>query len=185
MPVRRSCLVLLVAAFAAGPTVAQQQQPPLSFVQPLSPNATTAVQERLRDAGVYMGDTDGVWGPNSQAALDRFQAARGLAVTGSLNVVTARALGIEVGRLLPMPEPEAAATAPVAGLSPAAVRNLQQRLRALNFYEAGIDGIWGAQTQAALERFQRGRGLEATGQVNPATAQALGLNPNNLEAPPR
>jgi peptidoglycan hydrolase-like protein with peptidoglycan-binding domain len=173
--------VLLVAALAAGPALAQQQAP-LAFVQPLSPTATTAVQERLRDAGVYRGGTDGIWGPESQAALDRFQAARGLAVTGSLNQVTAQALGIDMARLLPPPAPDAA---PVAGLSPAAIRNLQQRLRALNFYEGGVDGLWGAQTQAALERFQRGRGLEATGQVNPATAQALGLNPNNLEAPLR
>jgi peptidoglycan hydrolase-like protein with peptidoglycan-binding domain len=97
-------------------------------------------------------------------------------------MVTAQALGIDMARLLPPPAPDAA---PVAGLSPAAIRNLQQRLRALNFYEGGVDGLWGAQTQAALERFQRGRGLEATGQVNPATAQALGLNPNNLEAPLR
>jgi murein L,D-transpeptidase YcbB/YkuD len=184
MPVRRSWLVVLVATLAAGPALAQQQAP-LAFVQPLSPTATTAVQERLRDAGVYMGATDGIWGPNSQAALDRFQAARGLAVTGSLNMVTAQALGIDMARLLPPPEPNAAAAPAVAGLSPAAVRNLQQRLRALGFYQGGADGIWGAQTQAALERFQRGRGLEATGQVNPATAQALGLNPNNLEAVPR
>ena len=41
-----------------------------------------------------------------------------------------------------------------------------------------------AGTQAAIERFQQGRGLQATGQINPATAQALGLDPNNLEAPP-
>ena len=37
----------------------------------------------------------------------------------------------------------------------------------------------------ALERFQRGRGLEPNGQINPTTAQALGLNPINLELPMR
>ena len=54
-----------------------------------------------------------------------------------------------------------------------------------HFYRGAVDGIWGAGTQAAIERFQQGRGLQATGQVNPATAQALGLDPNNLEYMPR
>jgi peptidoglycan hydrolase-like protein with peptidoglycan-binding domain len=83
---------------------AAAQQAPLAFVQPLSPSATMAVQERLREAGTYTGAADGVWGPESQAALDRFQQARGLAVTGSINLVTAQALNIGVPRLLPMPE---------------------------------------------------------------------------------
>jgi peptidoglycan hydrolase-like protein with peptidoglycan-binding domain len=48
-----------------------------------------------------------------------------------------------------------------------------------------VDGNWGAGTQAAIERFQQGRGLQPTGQINPATAQALGLDPNNLERPVR
>jgi peptidoglycan hydrolase-like protein with peptidoglycan-binding domain len=65
------------------------------------------------------------------------------------------------------------------------IRNVQQRLRALGFYRGGVDGLWGAGTQAALERFQQGRGLQATGQVNPATVQALGLDPNNPAARPR
>jgi peptidoglycan hydrolase-like protein with peptidoglycan-binding domain len=157
----------------------------LSFVQPLTPSATTAVQERLREAGVYNGASDGVWGPESQAALDRFQQARGMPVTGSINLATAQALGVGVPRLLPPAVVEPAAAAAPAALSQRAVRNVQARLRALGFYRAQPDGVWGAGTQSALERFQRGRGLEASGQINPATAQALGLNPSNLEAPVR
>ncbi|MGG5818410.1 peptidoglycan-binding domain-containing protein [Falsiroseomonas sp. HW251] len=171
----------LVLTLAAAPALAQAPAP-LAFVQPLSPAATQAVQERLREAGVYMRAPDGVWGPESQAALDRFQQARGLAATGSLNLATAQALGIALPQVLSVPEQ---AAGPAAGLSPRAVRNVQQRLRALGFYQGGADGVWGAGTQAALERFQRGRGLEATGQINPMTAQALGLNPGNLDAPLR
>ena len=63
---------------------------------------------------------------------------------------------------------------------------MQARLRALGFYRGQADGVWGPGTQAAIERFQQGRGLQATGQINPVTAQALGLDPNNLEVlPPR
>jgi peptidoglycan hydrolase-like protein with peptidoglycan-binding domain len=60
---------------------------------------------------------------------------------------------------------------------------VQERLRQLGAYSGRVDGIWGPGTQQALERFQQGRGLQATGQINPATAQALGLDPNNLAEP--
>ena len=55
----------------------------------------------------------------------------------------------------------------------------------MGFYRGGVDGTWGPGTQTAIERFQQGRGLQATGQLNPATAQAMGLDPNNLEYMPR
>ena len=61
------------------------------------------------------------------------------------------------------------------------MRNVQSRLRTLGFYRGQVDGTWGAGTQAAIERFQQGRGLQPTGQINPATPQAMGLDPNNLE----
>ena len=70
-------------------------------------------------------------------------------------------------------------------LAPAAVTQVQERLRQAGVYAGRPDGVWGPDSQAALERFQQGRGLQATGQVNPATAAALGLDPNNLAAPVR
>jgi len=67
-------------------------------------------------------------------------------------------------------------------LSQAAVRNIQTRLKGLNFYQGNVDGAWGASTQSAIERFQQGRGLQATGKMDPATARELGLDPANLGA---
>lgn len=165
-----------------------QNTVPLTFVQPLAPAAIAQVQQRLKQGGVYTGPVDGMWGPDSQAALDRFQQARGLQATGSVNQATATLLGLDPAALIAVPPERAPRTStPAAGepLNATAVRNIQTRLRALGFYRGSADGIWGPSTQAALERFQQGQGLQATGQVNPATAQALGLDPNNLEAGPR
>ena len=50
------------------------------------------------------------------------------------------------------------------------------------FYPGQIDGLWGPAMQSSIERFQQGRGLQATGQLNPATVTALRLDPNNLAA---
>jgi peptidoglycan hydrolase-like protein with peptidoglycan-binding domain len=147
------------------------------------------VQERLRQLGAYTGRVDGVWGPDSQAALDRFQQGRGLQATGQLNQATATTLGLsptELVAVAPGPAtPSGAAPPPSAEpLSPAAVRNVQARLRALGFYRGGVDGVWGAGTQAGVERFQQGRGLQANGQLNPATLSAMGLDPDNPAARP-
>jgi peptidoglycan hydrolase-like protein with peptidoglycan-binding domain len=196
---------MLVGLLLASPVVlapapaGAQPAPGLTYVQPLAPGAAMRVQERLRQLGAYSGRADGVWGPDSQAALERFQQGRGLQVTGQLNQATASTLGLSPAELVAAaPGPAAAAAAapavPVAPavpataaepLSPAAVRNIQARLRSLGFYRGSADGVWGPGTQAAIERFQQGRGLQATGQLTPATAAAMGLDPNNLAAPPQ
>ena len=174
---------MLALSLGTLPHAAMAQDPvPLAFVQPLPPAAVVEVQQRLRDNGVYTGAVDGKWGPDSQAALDRFQQGRGLQVTGSINQATAQALGLDSPRLLAGRADPPAANVPLSG---AAVRNIQSRLKALGFYSGGIDGTWGPGTQRGLERFQQGQGLQPNGQATPATVQALGLDPNNLAAAPR
>ncbi|WP_426958019.1 peptidoglycan-binding domain-containing protein [Muricoccus radiodurans] len=187
----------LLAALAAVPLLAAparaQPEPGLNFVQPLGTAGITIVQDRLRGAGAYTGRVDGIWGPDSQQALERFQQRNGLQVTGQLNPATAATLRVSPADLLGAPPaPPAAVAVPVpappppeAPLSIVAVRNIQESLRVLGFYREGVDGIWGPSTQAAIERFQQGRGLQVNGQITPATAQALGLDPNNLEVPRR
>lgn len=46
------------------------------------------VQARLRDAGFDPGPIDGRFGPRTEAALRRFQAASGLPVTGRIDAET-------------------------------------------------------------------------------------------------
>ncbi len=180
-----AALLVATPAFAQAPAV-------LLYSQALSSGATAMVQEKLIQAGVYSGRADGMWGPESQSALERFQQTRSLQVTGQLNQATAATLGVPPGELLsartaPAPANSPATSAAVAPdpVSPAVVRNVQHRLRALGFYRGGVDGLWGAGTQTAIERFQQGRGLQSTGQLNPTTVQALGLDPNNPAAPRR
>ncbi|MEM1239417.1 MAG: peptidoglycan-binding protein [Cyanobacteria bacterium P01_H01_bin.26] len=64
---------------------------------------------------------------------------------------------------------------PVLGIddSGTAVSRLQGRLAELNLYDGPIDGIFGLQTEQAVEQFQRQAGLEVDGIVGPATWMAL------------
>lgn len=56
------------------------------------------------------------------------------------------------------------------------ILKVQERLHHLGFYvRDNIDGEWGPNTSAAVRNFQRARGLQATGQLNPPTLAALDL----------
>ena len=177
------CGSILAAVAWAGPGLAQSPSA-LAYTQPLPPAAVALVQERLRQAGTYAGQVDGIWGADSQAALERFQQTRSLQVTGQLNQATAATLGLAPADLLAARGAPDAQRAPgVEPLNPAVVRNVQQRLRSLGFYRGAVDGVWGPATHAAIERFQQGRSLQPTGQLNPATMQALGIDPAVPAAP--
>jgi peptidoglycan hydrolase-like protein with peptidoglycan-binding domain len=164
---------------------------PLVYSQPVEPSAVVLVQDRLRQQGFYQGRADGIWGAESQAALERFQQSRGLQASGSLNQATLATLGLNTQEFLAPPSGRGAG-APATGdmaaatpLAPTAVRNVQSRLRDLGFYRGEVDGVWGPTTQAAIGQFQQGRGLQANGQLNPVTLQAMGLDANNPAAPAR
>ena len=169
---------LALAALSLSPLAAQPAQPPLAYVQPLSTSGVQSVQDKLRQAGVYNGRIDGIWGADSQAALERFQQGNQLQVTGQLNQATAATLGLDPNTLLASVAP--AAPPPPDHLLPASVRALQARLRTLGFYGGPVDGVWGEGTQSAIENFQRARGLQTDGQLGPATVTAMGLTPEAL-----
>jgi len=165
---------------ASLPAAAQQTPPPLSYVQPLPTQAVQNVQDKLRQAGTYSGRIDGIWGADSQAALERFQQSNQLQVTGQLNQATAATLGLDPNAMLVTPAAAAPAPPPPDRLLPGSVRAVQARLRSLGIYGGAVDGVWGTGTQVAIERFQRGRGLQPDGQLGPATITAMGLAPDAL-----
>ena len=159
---------------------AHAQAPTLAYVQPLTPDAVATVQQKLQAAGTYTGRVDGVWGPDSDAALQRFQQSHQLQATGQMNQATAATLGMDVSKLTTAAQPLPAPVPPPDRLRPASVRALQARLGELGFYRGPIDGVWGSSTQSAVQAFQQGRGWQPNGDLNPATVTALGLAPDAM-----
>lgn len=61
---------------------------------PASDGTVRGAQAALNDQGFGAGAVDGQWGPNTQRAVRRFQAERGLPQTGALDSATLSALGV-------------------------------------------------------------------------------------------
>jgi hypothetical protein len=62
-------------------------------------------------------------------------------------------------------------------LSQNTLEDVQQQLQQQGFYRTGkVDGRWGPQTRQAVLSFQQSKGLQATGQLDQQTLDALGVN---------
>jgi lipoprotein-anchoring transpeptidase ErfK/SrfK len=71
----------------------------------------------------------------------------------------------------PSPSPQVQVLEP--GMSGATVRQLQQRLAALDYYPGPADGQFGLDTEEAVWAFQEVQGITPTGNVGPVTWHAL------------
>ncbi len=79
------------------PAAVGQAAPVPPVAAAVSPDQVRAVQGRLREMGFYRGPRDGVWGPETQQAIARFQQSRGLEANSQLNPATLGALGFQPG----------------------------------------------------------------------------------------
>ncbi len=63
-----------------------------------------------------------------------------------------------------------------SGSRGATVRTIQTKLKRWGYYTGNVDGIFGSQTKAAVQYFQRKNGLTVDGIVGKATAAAMGVS---------
>lgn len=132
--------------------------------------AVTELQQLLQRAGVPTGPVDGDFGPMTQAAVRRFQAARGLPVDGVVGPQTWAALRSNAAPTRPSPSGAAELRQGDLGSE---VEDLQRALQRHGFDPGGIDGQFGPNTRSALVQFQRAKGLNADGVAGEATMRAL------------
>ncbi|MFA9462080.1 peptidoglycan-binding domain-containing protein [Thiohalorhabdus methylotrophus] len=64
---------------------------------------------------------------------------------------------------------------PQLTISPAVVRQIQEKLSNQGFNTGRADGIWSAQSASALADYQQSKGMEPTGQLTIRTLSALGV----------
>lgn len=127
------------------------------------------IQQQLTRLGFDTRGADGVWGPNTRAAISRWQQANRLDVTGYLTRLQVGQLAQQVAAL-PQPQPPQPPqpTAPEAAeralnLSAPERREVQLRLTLLGHSTQGTNGTFGPLTRRAIEEWQRKQRLDATG----------------------
>ncbi|MEY9851870.1 peptidoglycan hydrolase-like protein with peptidoglycan-binding domain [Leifsonia sp. EB41] len=123
----------------------------------------TTLQQDLAAAGYYTGAIDGVYGPQTAAAVEALQKESGLPVTGALDKATAAALQ---SKLL-------AVGGAAAQQDTATTAAVQQTLKLAGFWDGPVDGVWTPALTDALRSFQTKLGVEPTGAVDAATISAL------------
>lgn len=131
------------------------------------------LQELLSKRGFYNGAVDGIMGPQTRTAIVAAQKNYGLATDGIAGAQTLTALesgASNVSVAAKNPETTANVTAKTSDKDVVA---LQQLLAKRGFYNGAIDGVKGAQTNAAIAAAQKNYGLTTDGVAGAQTMAAL------------
>ncbi|OYQ67543.1 hypothetical protein B9G53_00910 [Pseudanabaena sp. SR411] len=129
------------------------------------------LQELLSKRGFYNGAVDGIMGSQTRAAIVAAQKNYGLATDGIAGAQTLAAL--ESGASNVSIATKNTTTTPTVTTSDKNVVDLQQLLAKRGFYNGAIDGVKGAQTNAAIAAAQKAYGLTTDGIAGAQTIAAL------------
>ena len=133
-----------------------------------------ALQQKLVSLGFRLDKfgADGIFGPETQGAVEELQRALGVEVTGALDEATMAALNTEEGMAKLQERMHKGLSTGDIGKD---VRDIQNEL---NKYlgdndKLVADGIYGPKTKAAVEKLQKELGIEVTGTWDDATRAAF------------
>lgn len=146
------------------------------------------LQISLRKLGLYEGPLDGVNGPATERAIRAFERKSGRIETGQADeslLALVHLHGNNPAALdvppVPQKKPRFSGTTPperenstAAGVdADPKLKKIQYALSELGYGPLTVDGLMGANTSAALRRFEADRGLPVTGEANPDTLERL------------
>ena len=163
------------ATAAAGPATTTEH----SIV--LSPGSEGRQVELLQQA---LGNVtvDGVYGPATEEAVQRFQASRGLTVDGIVGPLTSAALRGDAPARASVADVSGLVETSSAGGEEGSEGNAVARLQSALHLTA--DGNFGPETEAAIRRLQARHGLTVDGVVGPATWSLIGVSDGQTLNPP-
>ncbi len=121
--------------------------------------AVRELQQALKGLGYDPGPVDGQFGARTEDAVKAFQTAQGIAADGIVGDVT----------WINIDEADMSDPTIRRGSTGNPVRRAQKRLTLGGYDTGGVDGVFGANTEAAVRRFQGDRALTVDGVVGPRT----------------
>ena len=155
------------------PSAPEKQTPPIASNSPTpteetvksesSPNKSLGkervqvVQELLKASGYDPGPIDGILGPKTRLAMQKFKS--GCATFEDFLGISSNPLSQQTGET----QSPKGSIPSNRSLDKEQIRVLQERLKASGFYPGPIDGIFGAKTRSALRKYQAPHGLSNSG----------------------
>jgi N-acetylmuramoyl-L-alanine amidase len=185
--------IILAQNSTSTPTTRTLQRPTLQVGSEGS--EVSELQATLKLLGYYRGSVDGMYSEETAAAVSAFQKAAGLAASGVVDQQTWNRLfppnpesAPEQGSNTCVCPDSASGTSTASnsttensrtqsvnfpilqlGMRGEAVRGLQERLKAKGFLESAVDGVFGPETQAAVQAAQAEYELKPDGIVGTQT----------------
>jgi peptidoglycan hydrolase-like protein with peptidoglycan-binding domain len=164
---------------ASGPPAPRPEPPTTASHRLTLRNGSVGRQVKLLQRALGI-PADGVFGPETEAAVRSYQATRDLPVDGIVGPLTSAALAQAPQASMVAREPavrsqaravEASVAGTASGRSDASpVVRLQEALH------VQVDGAFGPETEAAVRHLQASHGLSVDGVVGPDTWRALGVD---------
>lgn len=132
--------------------------------------AVTSLEKALLKLGYFDGTPGTSYNSNTTTAVERFQEACGMTVSGMADVNTLRVLYAGYAPASPL-----LSLTIKLGDKNTNVTRLQTRLYSLGYYSksSSVDGDFGSNTAAAVKLFQSAASLSSTGTADPATLKVL------------
>jgi len=157
--------------------------------------AVRTLQNRLKTLGFLKGTVDGSYGTATEDAVKEFQRANGLTADGKAGYATLQKLfagvvktssqsrATDAPKVTPTLQPNVYIRVTAApdgsyvtlekGTMGSLVTKLQRALKSAGYFNGECDGYYGEDTEAAVRRFQRDKGLTQDGKAGPATQRYL------------
>jgi peptidoglycan hydrolase-like protein with peptidoglycan-binding domain len=144
--------VLAGCGSSGGTTTVTVTTPAASASQTPTGPAVAELQKVMTRLGYYTGPIDGIYGPATTDGVKAMQTALGVTSDGIYGAETHAAL---------------------KGKGKYIVVEIQTALAEYGYYTGPIDGAYGAETTAAVQKLQTDLGVTADGRFGPETATAF------------
>ena len=163
-----AAMVLMLLIGAAGESLSTE------YLISMAPEEVLQLEQRLEALGYLTAQPDQSYDADTRQALESFQQANGLTVTGQPDAPTTAKLYDEtvISRqdyLKRFAQSYRDATPLRSGDINNQVQTMQRLLQSYGYFSGSTDGVFGEATLRAVERFQMVNGLPVTGEADGMT----------------
>ncbi|MDQ3633111.1 MAG: peptidoglycan-binding protein [Acidobacteriota bacterium] len=173
-------------SFAGAENDDKAKQPRKKAFRPVKDQITEA-QTKLKNTGMYKGETDGRYTDDFRDSLKNYQEANALDKTGKLDEETLAKMGIELTDNQKGIETADSSKSTRTSFRPTKeqITEAQTKLKTAGLYTGEADGSYSNDLRAAIRNYQTANGLRRAGSLNRITLEKMEikLSESQMEIP--